>query len=117
MKSLNIFSILKWFAITLALAFLFQMTMQYFLSFDEEINNIESKLLIDKKLISQIGELKNTTMTKRTSVSSSENNPPYMLYDFLVVGKKATAIVVVRVDDLELPHSEKKISINSIYVK
>ena len=107
----------KWLIYLVIFAILAQVIMNYIFSLDEMVSKIESRLLIDQELKSQIGEFKKIKLTQRTSIYSSENNPSYMLYDFLVVGKKATALVIVRVESIDAPPQQQQISISSIHIK
>lgn len=90
--------ILRWFVHFAAASIAMYLLTTYILDAGKSKPAIEKFLESDRKLAAQVGDVSETKLVKRVSVAASDSSSPYRLYTFMVKGNKATATVVVHVD-------------------
>ncbi len=90
--------LLRWFAYLVAASVAMYLLTEFILNADKSKPEIEKFLVSNHELATQVGNVKETELIKKVSVSATETTSPYRLYTFLIDGDKAKATVVVRVE-------------------
>lgn len=90
--------LLRWFAYLVAASVAMYLLTEFLLNADKSKPEIEKFLVSNHELATQVGNVKETELIKKVSVSATETSSPYRLYTFLIDGDKAKATVVVRVE-------------------
>lgn len=90
--------LLRWFTYLVGASVATHLLTEFIFNADKSKPEIEAFLMSNHKLATQVGNIKETELVKKVSVSATETSGPYRLYTFLVDGDKAKAMVVVRVE-------------------
>lgn len=93
--------LLRWFAYLVVASVVMYLITDFVLNADASKPAIEKFLVSNDELTARVGNVKETELVKKVSVSATETSSPYQLYTFLVDGDKAKATVVVRVEQTD----------------